>query len=45
VFKKDKDVWWVCMECGYVHYGKEPPEECPSCKHPRSYFMVKCEEY
>ncbi len=45
VFKKDKDVWWVCMECGYVHYGREPPEECPSCKHPRSYFMVKCEEY
>ena len=45
LFKKDKDVWWVCMECGYVHYGREPPEECPSCKHPRSYFMVKCEEY
>ena len=45
LFKKDKDVWWVCMECGYVHYGREPPEECPSCKQPRSYFMVKCEEY
>ena len=45
VFKKDKEVYWVCMECGYVHYGKEPPEECPSCKHPKSYFMVKCEEY
>jgi len=45
VFKKDKEVWWVCMECGYVHYGREPPEVCPSCGHPRSYFQVKCEEY
>ncbi|MBS7248176.1 MAG: rubrerythrin family protein [Candidatus Jordarchaeales archaeon] len=45
VFKKDKEVWWVCRECGYVHYGKEPPEECPSCGHKRSYFQLKCEEY
>ncbi len=45
VFKKNREVWWVCMECGYVHYGVEPPEECPSCGHPRGYFQVKCEEY
>jgi rubrerythrin len=44
-FKKEKDVWWVCRECGYVHFGKEPPEKCPSCDHPRSYFQLKCEEY
>jgi len=45
VFKKEKEVWWVCRECGYIHYGKEPPEKCPSCDHPRSYFQIKCEEY
>ncbi len=44
-FKKEKDVWWVCRECGYVHFGKEPPEKCPSCDHLRSYFQLKCEEY
>jgi len=44
-FKKEKDVWWVCRECGYIHFGKEPPEECPSCDHSRSYFQLKCEEY
>jgi rubrerythrin len=33
IFKKEKEVWWVCRECGYVHFGKEPPEECPSCDH------------
>ena len=45
VFKKDKEVWWVCRECGYVHFGKEPPEECPSCGHSRSFYQLKCEEY
>ena len=45
VFKKEQEVLWVCRECGYVHYGKEPPEKCPSCHHPKSYFQIKCEEY
>jgi rubrerythrin len=45
VWKKDKDVEWVCRKCGYVHIGMEPPEECPSCDHPKKYFQVKCEDY
>ena len=45
VFKKEREVWWVCRECGYVHFGKEPPGKCPSCDHPRSFYQVKCEEY
>ena len=45
VFRKDREVWWVCRECGYVHYGTEPPEVCPSCGHPKGYFQIKCEEY
>lgn len=45
VFKKDKEVWWVCRECGYLHFGREPPEICPSCDHERSYYQVKCEEF
>jgi len=44
-FKKEKEVWWVCRECGYIHFGKEPPKTCPSCDHSRSYFQLKCEEY
>ena len=44
-FKKEKDVLWVCRECGYIHFGKETPEKCPSCDHPRSYFQLECEEY
>jgi len=45
VFKKNNEVFWVCRECGYVHYGKEPPEKCPSCDHPKSFYQVKCEEF
>jgi len=44
-FKKGKEVWWVCRECGYAHFGKEPPEKCPSCNHAKGFFQLKCEEY
>jgi acyl-CoA dehydrogenase len=29
---------WRCRICGYVHYGPEPPEECPYCFFPKSAF-------
>ena len=44
-FKTDKKVYWVCRKCGYVHEGEVPPEECPSCSHPKTYFERKCGEY
>ncbi len=45
VFRKETQVYWVCRECGYVHFGVEPPVKCPSCDHDRSYYQIKCEEY
>jgi len=45
VFRKDSAVWWKCRNCGYVFEGKEAPEKCPVCEHPRSYFEVWCENY
>ena len=39
MFRRDKEVAWVCLECGYIHYGTEPPEECPSCGHPKGYYV------
>ncbi|MFA5743123.1 MAG: rubrerythrin family protein [Candidatus Paceibacterota bacterium] len=45
VFKKEEEIWWVCRECGYVHFGKEAPEKCPSCDHDKSFYQKKCEEY
>ena len=45
VFKRDKVVKWKCRNCGYVHEGTEPPEKCPSCVHPKSYFELYGENY
>ncbi len=45
LFKKEKVVEWICMECGYVHRGKQPPEKCPSCDHAKAFYKLKCEEY
>jgi rubrerythrin len=45
VFKKDAPVMWKCRNCGYVFEGKEVPEKCPVCEHPRSYFELWTENY
>ena len=45
LMKKEETVKWMCRECGYIHQGEEPPEECPSCDHPRAYYQLQCEEY
>ncbi len=45
VFSRDGDMMWVCSNCGHVHFGKEAPELCPVCAHPKAYFMVKAENY
>jgi len=44
-FKREQDTYWVCRECGYMHYGKEAPEKCPSCDHPQAFYQVKSEDY
>ena len=45
VFKKDKVIRWKCRNCGYIHEGKDAPQICPACKHPRSYYEVWTENY
>ena len=45
VFSRDGDAIWVCRNCGHVVIGKEAPEICPVCAHPRAYFEIKAENY
>ncbi|MBO7396541.1 MAG: rubrerythrin family protein [Bacteroidales bacterium] len=45
VFSRDGDAIWQCSNCGHIVVGKEAPEECPVCNHPRSYFQLKSENY
>lgn len=42
VFKRDKPINWKCSKCGYIFKGTEPPEKCPSCDHPSSYYEPEC---
>lgn len=45
VFSKDGDAIWVCRNCGHIVVGKDAPEICPVCSHPRAYFEIKAENY
>ncbi|MBL7068388.1 MAG: rubrerythrin family protein [Candidatus Omnitrophica bacterium] len=45
VFKRETVVKWKCRNCGYLHEGKEAPEECPACAHPQAYYELLCENY
>ena len=35
------DTRWICLNCGYIVTGKEPPNVCPTCAHPKGYFEKK----
>ena len=41
VFKKSSNKFWECANCGHVEEGKESPDVCPVCNHPRAYFFIK----
>jgi len=45
VFKKDKDVTWMCRKCGYLCENKCAPNKCPNCEHEQAYFEILCENY
>ncbi len=45
VFSRDGDMIWQCANCGHIVIGKEAPEVCPVCAHPRAYFQIKAENY
>lgn len=45
VFNRPAEVTWRCSNCGYVHTGKEAPEQCPACAHPKAYFQLVCKNW
>ena len=45
VFKRDEEVEWHCLNCGYIHHGKEAPEVCHSCDNPESYYELHIPNY
>ena len=45
VFVSEDVVIWKCRNCGHIHVGKEAPEICPTCAHPKSYFERQAKNY
>ncbi|MCM1066291.1 MAG: rubrerythrin family protein [Muribaculaceae bacterium] len=39
VWKRDHEITWKCLVCGYEYRGTEPPVKCPACDHPREHYM------
>lgn len=40
VWKRDHEITWKCLVCGYEYRGTEPPVTCPACDHPREHYMA-----
>lgn len=45
VFTKDGDCIWQCSNCGHLVIGKQAPEVCPVCDHPKAYFQLLAQNY
>ena len=45
VFSRDGEKIWKCRNCGHIVIGKQAPEVCPVCNHPKAFFEIKAENY
>lgn len=45
VFSREGDTVWKCANCGHIHVGKDAPDMCPVCDHPKAHFHILCEDY
>ena len=45
VFIAEDVVVWKCRNCGHIVIGKQAPEMCPVCRHPKSYFEMRAHNY
>ena len=45
VFSRDGDCIWQCSNCGHIAVGRQAPEVCPVCAHPKAYFELKADNY
>lgn len=45
VFNKNKEIIWKCNNCGYLHKGKNAPDNCPMCNHPQAHYRKLTKGY
>lgn len=39
LYDSETELEWKCVNCGYTHFGKQPPMTCPLCKKPFTWYM------
>lgn len=39
LYDADAELVWKCVNCGYIHKGKQPPVNCPVCKKSFNWYM------
>jgi len=39
LFRDEARVSWLCLPCGQLHTGVEPPESCTACDRNRGHFI------
>ena len=45
VFEKSEVKVWECRNCGHIVIGKNAPEICPVCSHPKAFFELEAHNY
>lgn len=45
VFKENGAVFWMCRQCGHLHFDINAPEVCPTCGYSKAYFERKATNY
>ena len=45
VFARADEKAWHCLNCGKTVTGKDAPDLCPVCSHPKAYFEIKADNY
>lgn len=39
LYDAEAELEWKCVNCGYIHKGKQPPVNCPVCKKSFNWYM------
>ncbi len=45
IWERQDDTHWICRKCGHIHIGKNPPERCPVCQHPKAFFEIHVDNF
>lgn len=40
LWKRDHEIVWKCLVCGFEYVGAVPPDTCPACDHPFQHYAA-----